>query len=75
LRQSTILHRKFHFKFNSINVREYRRGNQEWTIKRHCQHRVHKTRDEDIFFVIWDTVIILHRQFHFKFNSINVREY
>ena len=26
-----------------INFREYRRGNQKWTIQRNCQHRVHKT--------------------------------
>ena len=25
-----------------INVREYRRGNQKWTIQRNWQHRVHK---------------------------------
>jgi chloramphenicol 3-O-phosphotransferase len=30
-----------------INVREYRRGNREWTIQRNWQHRVHKTQDED----------------------------
>ena len=30
-----------------INVRENRRGNQEWTIQRHWQHWVHKTQDED----------------------------
>ena len=30
-----------------INVREYRRGNQEWTIQRNWQHWVHKTQDED----------------------------
>jgi len=26
------------------NVREYRRGDQKWTIKRNWQHRVHKTK-------------------------------
>ena len=31
----------------SINVRENRRGNQEWTIQRNWQHWVHKTQDED----------------------------
>ena len=30
-----------------INVREYRRGNQKWTIQRNWQHRVHKIQDED----------------------------
>jgi hypothetical protein len=25
-----------------INVREYRKGNQKWTIQRNWQHRVHK---------------------------------
>jgi hypothetical protein len=27
-----------------INVREYQRGNQKWTIQRNWQHRVHKTK-------------------------------
>ena len=30
-----------------INVRENRRGNQEWTIQRHWQHWVCKAQDED----------------------------
>ena len=30
-----------------INVRKYRRCNQEWTIQNHWQHRVHKTKDEN----------------------------
>ena len=30
-----------------INVRENRRGNEEWTIQRHWQHRVHKTQDKN----------------------------
>ena len=30
-----------------INVRETRRGNQEWTIQRHWQHWVHKTQEEE----------------------------
>ena len=29
--------------FTLKNVRENRRGNQEWTIQRHWQHWVHKT--------------------------------
>jgi hypothetical protein len=29
-----------------INVREYRRGNQNWTIQRNWQHGVHKTQDK-----------------------------
>ena len=28
----------------NINVRENRRGNQEWTIQRNWKHRVHKTK-------------------------------
>ena len=28
---------------NKRSVREYRRGNQQWTIQRNWQHRVHKT--------------------------------
>ena len=27
-----------------INVREYRKGNQKWTIQRNWQHKVHKTK-------------------------------
>ena len=30
-----------------INVREYRRGNQIWTIQRNWQHRVHKTKKKE----------------------------
>ena len=30
-----------------INVRENRRGNQEWTIQRNYQHWVNKTQNED----------------------------
>jgi len=30
-------------KTQQINVREYRRGNQKWTIQRNWQHRAHKT--------------------------------
>ena len=33
--------------FHELNIRENRRGNQEWTIQRHWQYWVHKTRDED----------------------------
>jgi len=29
-----------------INIRENRRGNQEWTIGRNWLHWVHKTQDE-----------------------------
>ena len=30
--------------FIYINAREYRRGNQKWTIQRNCQHMAHKTK-------------------------------
>ena len=26
-----------------INIREYQRGNQKWTIQRNWQHKVHRT--------------------------------
>ena len=29
-----------------INVREYQRGNQKWTIQRNWKHRAHKTQDK-----------------------------
>jgi len=35
------------FSTQSINVRENRRGSQEWTIQRNWQHWAHKTQDED----------------------------
>ena len=42
------LRRRLVFSFNiQINVRENRRGNQEWKIQRHWHHWVHKTPDED----------------------------
>ena len=31
---------------HGTKVRENQRGNQEWTIQRHCQHWEHKTQDE-----------------------------
>ena len=31
---------------HSINVREYRWGNQKWTIQRNWQHWVHKTQED-----------------------------
>ena len=34
-------------KTKQIQVRENRRGNQEWTTQRDWQHWVHKTQDED----------------------------
>jgi len=30
-----------------INVKENRRGNQEWKIQRNWQHWVHKTQNDD----------------------------
>ena len=33
---------EFLSKFDTINVREYRRDNQKWTIQRNWQHSVHK---------------------------------
>jgi hypothetical protein len=30
--------------YHYINVREYRRANQKWTIQRYWQHRIHKTK-------------------------------
>jgi len=34
-------------KTKQINIRENRRGNQEWTIQRNWKHWIHKTQDED----------------------------
>ena len=34
------------YKTLRINVRENRRGNQQWEIQRKWQHWVHKTQDE-----------------------------
>jgi hypothetical protein len=33
-----------HIELNKINVREPRRGNQDWRIKRHWQHWAHKRK-------------------------------
>ena len=35
---------KSFFLSEGINVREYRRGNQTWTIQRNWQHRAHKRK-------------------------------
>jgi len=34
------------FGCTEINVRQYRRGDQKWTIQRNLQHRVHKTKTD-----------------------------
>ena len=39
-----------------INIREYRRGNQQWTPERNWQHRVHKTTKNKAQYVL-DTTI------------------
>ena len=31
-----------------INIREYQRDNQKWTIQRNWQHRVHKTKTNKV---------------------------
>ena len=36
-----------YYKTLRINVRENRRGNQQWTIQSNWQHWVHQTQDED----------------------------
>ena len=35
---------KSHGNSMQINVREYRRGNEKYTIQRNWQHKVHKTK-------------------------------
>ena len=50
-------------KVSPNNVREYRRGNQNWTIQRNWQHRVHKTQNDDEYTWTW------------RYHQINVREY
>jgi len=32
------------FTLSVINIREYRRGSQKWTIQRNRQHKVHETK-------------------------------
>ena len=44
-----------------INVREYRRGNQKWTIQRNWQHRVHNTKKNTTQYAL-DTT--MHKQAH-----------
>ena len=39
-----ILILKFQIFCPSINIREHRRGNQEWTIQRKWQNTAHKTK-------------------------------
>jgi len=37
--------RFIHHNISLINVREYRRDNQKWTIQRNWHYMVHKTHD------------------------------
>ena len=39
---------KCNWKLLKTNVRENRRGNQEWTIQRNWQHWVHKTQSRKL---------------------------
>ena len=55
-----------------INVREYRSGNQKWTIQRNWQHWVHKTQDEDKQNnKIHITVFVGHHYMHKNTNNVN----
>jgi hypothetical protein len=39
-----------------MNIREYRRGNQKWTIQRNWQDRVHKTKKSTTQYMLDTTV-------------------
>ena len=39
-----------------INIREYQRGNQKWTIRRNWQHEEEKTKQNSMQYVL-DTTI------------------
>ena len=60
--------RFIHHNISLINVREYRRGNHKWTIRRNWQHWVHKTQDADkqskLHYYVLDTT--MHNQTHIK---------
>jgi hypothetical protein len=63
------------FEIDINNVREYRRGNQKWTIQRKYQHWVHKTQDEDkqnknTFFCVLPYFLSLYKYVYSKI-SIN----
>jgi hypothetical protein len=57
-----------------INVREYRRGNQQWTIQRSWQHRVHRTIirchgwHSSLHFYIDDLSLVLKMHEYFPLN-------
>jgi hypothetical protein len=45
---------------SEINVREYRRDNQNWIIQRNWQHRVHKTKNNNMsgdINVMWRSIL------------------
>jgi hypothetical protein len=42
--------------FFEINVREYRRDNQKWTIQRNWHHRVQKTKKHKTHYVLDTTM-------------------
>jgi hypothetical protein len=45
----------------TINVREYRRGNQKWTIQKNWQHRVHNTKKNTTQYVLDTTMRNLNK--------------
>ena len=54
-----------------INVRENRRGNQEWTIQRNQQHWGHKTQDEDKQNKKHSTICVRHHCMQTNINNVN----
>jgi hypothetical protein len=54
----------------SINVIEYRRSYQKWTIQRNWQHRVHKTKEKQNKQKL-NTIGVGHHLTQTKTNNIN----
>jgi hypothetical protein len=53
------------------NVRENRRGKQEWTIQRHWQHWVHKTQEENEQSKKHNTICVGHHFTQTNTNNVN----
>ena len=58
-------------KAKQINVRENRRGNQEWTIQRHWQHWINKTQGEGKHSETQNTTSVGHSYAQANTNNVN----
>jgi hypothetical protein len=74
LKSSLVVYRRIMSYLKSplvvINVREYQRGNQKWTILRIWLHRVHKTKTKNTQ-KNHNTLCVAHHYTQINTNNVN----